>query len=140
MIPLGGLSDIFNIVKDFFGRFSSLVWVFLGIFIAFYIIEFIIDLVFKRAETQRDEMVVGEKMTSKIMGSKLVGELNEFSFLAKHFGYRLPRGWRSRVEEKILNERFLALSQQYAVEPELKTPSRLRGLVERIKIKIKKGV
>jgi hypothetical protein len=139
MIPLGGLSDIFNIVKDFFGRFSSLVWVFLGIFIAFYILEFIIDLFFKRAETQRDDLETGEKMTSKIMGPKLVGELREFQFLAKHFGYNLPTGWRKRVSEKKLNERFLELSQEYAVEPVPKT-SRLRGLVERIKIKIKKRV
>jgi hypothetical protein len=139
MIPLGGLSDIFGVVKDFFGRFSSLVWVFLGIFIAFYLVEFIIDLFFKRAEAQRDDLETGEKMASKIMGSKLTGELKEFQFLAKHFGYNLPTGWRKRITEKKLNERFLELSQEYAIEPVAKT-SRLRGLVEKIKTKLKKKV
>lgn len=65
----------------------------------------------------REKEQYNEKMISKLVGSKSMGELEALQFLAKHFHLNFPHGWRKSAEDKILNEQFKMLFESYGIKP-----------------------
>jgi hypothetical protein len=58
-----------------------------------------------------------EKMISKLIGSKAMGELEALQFLAKHFRLNLPYDWRKFAEDKILIKQSETLFESYGIQP-----------------------
>jgi hypothetical protein len=81
-----------------------------------------------------------QKMISKLIGSKIMGELEALQFLSKHFSHhhKLPVGWRGSIIEKTLYEKFGELLITYQIKP-IQEP-KIRNIFSKFlsKIKIKK--
>jgi hypothetical protein len=56
-----------------------------------------------------------QKLEDKIIGAKIVLEIEEIDFLAKHFKGKFLAGWNKRIKEKILLERFEELAKKYNI-------------------------
>jgi hypothetical protein len=57
-----------------------------------------------------------EKMISKLIGSKSMGELEALQFLAKHFHLNFPHGWRKKAEDEILIKQFDVILESYGIK------------------------
>jgi len=121
MIPQGGISTILDASKTLFTGLKPIIFLLLGVLVAFIIIEFLIDLIFKRADDERDVKNEEFRVSERILGSKVLGEIKELKFLAKKVGLSLPTGWENKVKSKIYEEKFQELTEKYGIVPEIDT-------------------
>jgi hypothetical protein len=56
-----------------------------------------------------------QKLETKIVGNATTTEIDEIDFLAKHFKGKFKDGWKKRIREKILIERFEELTKKYNI-------------------------
>jgi HAMP domain-containing protein len=56
-----------------------------------------------------------QKLETKIVGNTTTTEIDEIDFLAKHFKGKFKAGWKKRIREKILIERFEELTKKYNI-------------------------
>jgi hypothetical protein len=56
-----------------------------------------------------------QKLETKIVGNTTTTEIEEIDFLSKHFKGKFSAGWKKRIREKILAERFDELTKKYNI-------------------------
>jgi len=117
MIPQGGVSTILSASKNLFTGLKPIIFLLLGVLVAFIIIEFLIDLIFKRANEEGDVKHEETRISERIIGSKVLNDIKEMLFLAKKLGYGLPAGWQNKIKTKIYQERFEELTGKYDILP-----------------------
>jgi len=117
MIPQGGVSTILSASKNLFTGLKPIIFLLLGVLVAFIIIEFLIDLIFKRANEEGDVKHEETKISERIIGSKVLNDIKEMLFLSKKLGRPLPAGWQSKVKTQIYEQRFNELTEKYGITP-----------------------
>ena len=117
MIPEGGISTILTASKSLFTGLKPIIFLLLGVLVAFIIIEFLIDLIFKRANEEGDVKRDETRISERIIGSKVLNDIKEMLFLSKKLGRPLPAGWQSKVKTQIYEQRSSELTEKYGVLP-----------------------
>jgi len=117
MIPEGGISTILSASKNLFAGLKPIIFLLLGVLVAFIIIEFLIDLIFKRANEEGEVQHEETRISERIIGSKVLNDIKEMLFLSKKLGFQLPAGWQHKIKTKIYEERFEELTEKYGITP-----------------------
>lgn len=91
----------------------KIIYIFLGIGLILY-------LIWRSILKRLNEKFELQKLETKIVGNTTTGEIDEIDFLAKHFKGKFSAGWKGRIREKILKERFDELTKKYNIIVEKK--------------------
>lgn len=134
MIPTGGVSTILSASKTLFTGLKPIIFLLLGVMVAFIIIEFLIDLIFKRANEEGDV----DRQETKILGSKVSTDIKEFGWLAKKLGMELPAGWQTKIKTQVFQDRLQELSEKYGISPEIQLEPK-KNFFQRVVSKIKRS-
>jgi len=138
MIPQGGVSTILDATKNLFTGLKPIIFLLVGVMVAFIVIEFLVDLVFKRANEEGDVRHEETRISERIIGSKVLNDMKEFNFLATKLKKTLPAGWQSKIKSQIYENRFNELSEQYGVLPVIDITPR-QNVLQRIVKKFKRS-
>jgi hypothetical protein len=136
MIPTNGISAILGTTANIFGGLKPIIFLLFGVLFAFTIIEFLVDLIFKRAEQERAIQYDEVRISERIIGQKILNDMRNIQFLAKKLGFELPKGWQNKVKTQIYKQQFEQLTEQYGIVPIIDITPRL-NLVQKLALKIK---
>jgi RNase P/RNase MRP subunit p30 len=138
MIPQGGVFTILDATKNLFTGLKPIIFLLVGVMVAFIVIEFLVDLVFKRANEEGDIKHEETRISERIIGSKVLNDIKEMLFLSKKLGFQLPAGWQNKIKTKIYEERFEELTEKYGITPIIDITPR-QNVLQRIVKKFKRS-
>jgi flagellar biosynthesis/type III secretory pathway M-ring protein FliF/YscJ len=125
MLPENGISNILDVVKNLFTGIKPVVFLYLGVILAFIILEQVIEMYFKRAEAEKEAKIQDERISERILGSGVLKDIQELDFIAKKRGYILQEGWQEKIKTTIYDTEFSRLTKKYnlhfGIKPKDKT-------------------
>jgi hypothetical protein len=99
--------QITGVIGGLFGSLKPLIFLVLGVFIAIWLFEMIINLVRQRAESAGSDLTGSE-----------MKDLKEYAKLGKHFGQNIDvRALKQRFAHQRSEKRFLALKKKFGTAP-----------------------
>jgi flagellar biosynthesis/type III secretory pathway M-ring protein FliF/YscJ len=113
MIPENGISNILDVIKNLFTGIKPVVFLYLGVILAFIILEQVIEMYFKRAEEERETKIQEEKISERILGSAVLKDIQALDFISKKRGYILQEGWQDKIKNEVYDREFSNLTKKY---------------------------
>ena len=121
MIPNNGISAILDATKILFSGVKPIVFLLLGVILAFVLLENIVEMFFKRADEERETKINDEKISQRILGATQVKDIEALKFLSKALGVELESGWEKKIKMKTYENEFARLTKHYGLDYHKKT-------------------